>query len=769
MPCGGHGTCTAAGCECDRVDQVPLYTASYADSYTFPNGTSVAYNRSRGGHWACPSGARICTGSCSVCAATHGTEAGGCVCRKSGGQVCHGRGSCNATTASGSALFSAGLYQGSDSDAGCHCAANNSDGYFASSSRSAGVLRPDGCDICSDFTSWGYVGLDSAGNQSTTERCNCPVTRSADGSISNVCGAGTCTLSGCVCDESDAKGYFVQAANGRCSVCKGTWFGHDGTSSVCRCKNQSGVICGGHGECDAEGKCSCYSNFSLGFWTGAPSCDRCRDGAGGTDASGALTCKCSPAQCGGRGACEATGCNCSNSPTTGFWTRNTEKQDGCGACMTGYSGGTCSCGSATGCVTLLTVSNAGGSPITVNARASTTLDNGIVYTFTSGTLVSSDNATVHYNPELKFEEVPSGGDPAPYQDGMQWLGQDFYLTISTTNSTGGTQTSTAGRRARGASALQAVSYCRVGSTGGTYSYFMKEPLQLTIPANMTAAGATSTFISAEAAVYVYDSGVQEGDNVGVGIGTGKGWYKIGDATQCGGGGGTVAAGGEVTVTASLCCIPKEPGTPDFFTRHHKARIALFAPLEPVSYWEQNKTVIIILLVLIVALLLLLIIVIAVISWRVYRNIKDRRAKEMVIKYLTQKNEGKAASLRRTLKLKPGEAFTVKIAIERMMSHIRKSRSLVSKLQKMGSLQPQAGNKGDGIQGTMSQNFAALSRLYPLSVQCIKDGDSEDAKAGRTLRGMFDQGSKKLRTGALDDLRFKLLMAQMQRDLMARNN
>ena len=108
------------------------------------------------------------------------------------------------------------------------------------------------------------------------------------------------TISFTACD--DGTGHWTGTL---CDQCQPGWYGRQCNST---CPTASGAVCGGHGRCDdgvsGTGKCACDANRTSGYWT-APACDACQADFYGHACAAQCPTATAGVVCAGHGVCDA--------------------------------------------------------------------------------------------------------------------------------------------------------------------------------------------------------------------------------------------------------------------------------------------------------------------------------------------------------------------------------------------------------------------------------------------------------------------------------
>eukprot|EP01065_Artemidia_motanka_P032949 TRINITY_DN3992_c0_g1_i4.p1 TRINITY_DN3992_c0_g1~~TRINITY_DN3992_c0_g1_i4.p1 ORF type:complete len:3758 (+),score=598.66 TRINITY_DN3992_c0_g1_i4:1100-11275(+) len=174
------------------------------------------------------------------------------------------------------------------------------------------------------------VGVCSAQHAVAKIFFQCSGDTSCDPQHSDGCKQGT---GECICHRDFSNGFWGGASCQRCCTvadgCPADFFGSD-----CSTRCSSAETCRGHGACNSEGGCDCFSHVLLGHWSG-PSCSECDSSKGkfGDPAGGCVEClpgwfpsgacdvPCSFDTCFGNGKCTSVGqCECASDDEAGFWT-----------------------------------------------------------------------------------------------------------------------------------------------------------------------------------------------------------------------------------------------------------------------------------------------------------------------------------------------------------------------------------------------------------------------------------------------------------------
>ena len=255
--CSGHGTCDGGTqgsgmCVCnagwafsDCSGQCPIYNSVIC-----------------AGHGECSSS----TAQCS-CASGYATSncARACPGLGTANGVCSSHGSCS-EGASGTGVCTCNLgYAGENCDLTCAGGASSPCTFH-------GLCQSDASCRCHNTSILGYwTGADcsSCVTGFYGQYCNgtCPKTNGLQ-----CAGHGECTYSvTCSCNDNAIQGYWAEP---NCSACKPNYYG---AQCTLQCPGGACFACSFHGDCSdgisGTGLCTCYSNSTTGYWTGA----RCGD------------------------------------------------------------------------------------------------------------------------------------------------------------------------------------------------------------------------------------------------------------------------------------------------------------------------------------------------------------------------------------------------------------------------------------------------------------------------------------------------------------
>ena len=331
-PCGGHGRCLdgAAGsgrCVCD-----PGYGGPECER-ACPAGAGGAACSARG----------RCDGAAAACLCDAGYAGAACdracprtaapsaaVCGGPGRGVCAdgaaGSGNCTCALGfAGAACQHACAGVGPAGVCSGHGACSADTGACVCAAQWAGVA----CAVCRD----GWYGpgctLRCFRGRSVGGRCECELGwATADCSVECAGGAALpCTGHG-RCNAT-------RAGDGACA-CDPGWRGVACTVP-CAGLTATQEACGGHGACNSSGSCACARSSMDGYWDGE-ACGRCAEGYGGPDCR--AVCPGAPGiVCGGHGACNAVtaACECYQDPGLGYWAAASD----CTQCLPGYWGSEC--------------------------------------------------------------------------------------------------------------------------------------------------------------------------------------------------------------------------------------------------------------------------------------------------------------------------------------------------------------------------------------------------------------------------------------------
>eukprot|EP01012_Entosiphon_sulcatum_P030297 TRINITY_DN3729_c0_g1_i6.p1 TRINITY_DN3729_c0_g1~~TRINITY_DN3729_c0_g1_i6.p1 ORF type:complete len:6116 (-),score=439.75 TRINITY_DN3729_c0_g1_i6:64-18258(-) len=424
LDCAGHGSCpsgtTVCSCAHSTVDGFWSGTlCSDCDSGYFgsqclspcPGGACNPCN----GHGICSTGVNG-TGSCKCDIQYAGTDCSTCISGFYGStctKECPGGAS---TPCTGHGICAEGLSGGGS----CTCWSNSTTGYWSGQSCNtcASAYYGSRCTsrcpslynsgVCSGHGTC-FNGVNGNGSCACTQGyagadCStaCPTTTSGVCNRQGTCRDGSSGDASCTCYSSSAAGFWTGLG---CTSCQdgyygtqcinrcpggGTCSGHGTCSSgttgtgECTCNtgyagldcslpcpvSSSGAICSAHGTCNAlTGSCECYSNATLGFWTGG-NCSSCNPAYSGSSCkllcpvdtlglvcSGRGTClngrcfSCSDGYCGSN--CAVIPLQCAGFTCPGFYGANcntpcpggsTNPCNGHGVCSDGKDGdGTCTC------------------------------------------------------------------------------------------------------------------------------------------------------------------------------------------------------------------------------------------------------------------------------------------------------------------------------------------------------------------------------------------------------------------------------------------
>ena len=694
--------------------------------------------------------------SCGGCAATHR----GSTCR-CGNSYCDGHGVCTVD--------------------GCVCQGSLATGYWAASALYAdcavchkdwhgpdckcphatcnnhGVCKPGGC-VCHASFPTGYWQLHNDSclacqKEWTGAACNCRVTLDAQ-NRPEVCGGhGSCSATGCVCDQNPVTGWWGSNTAGMCDVCQG------GHGPSCTCKDQ---LCGGHGSCTVNG-CECNNNRPSGFWQvtdntclvcqtnwygpgcrcATPDCDghgtcnefgcACHDnrvhhlpskiGFFAGDGSMCTTCKaghgvyptclCATQHCNGHGHCTTEGCICQAPDldnNVGAWGAVDAHQD-CSVCAPGFAGADCTC-SASNCKQMPVTSDT-----TVDDSFSLHMHTVSNMTYnTTISLYAQQDTLVPIDTELDLlmKRVEKKAESHPRRTGppeMVFLENAFRFVFQVTE-TAGNDTSA--------------------------------PAETTSPATYI----FTLFLQVEM-TYVLTpekhQGVDETTAVLMVLSS-SGW----------------------TPAAETCAKDVRKAEADTQSKAVRLRICQIANNAIYAVFAEKSvndyTLYYILGGVGGALLIAFVVTGLAVHFR--RKVAAERAKQEAKAQIIQFMQGRPPdqiTLRQRLRLEDGEEFTPEIAASRLKVHLDKRRKLFSLLMKRKEFkQVQLLTKamiGYELKGGSADNISALAALTDGEKQIKKIWEFSDAElhlleACRLLRGMLltdDGGTARLLEAALPDI------------------
>ena len=289
-PCSGHGSCSTATaqCHCDAGYAGPACGIACPRDHT-------AAVCSGPEHGMCNDGATG-TGNCT-CALGFAGAACEFECRGMGpAGPCNGQGRCAAATGE---CMCGGHWGGAECD---RC----QNGWYGPGCGKRCYQGTSMGQLCVCFSGWARHDCSAECVGGASNPCSghgvCNDTRTGDGT--------------CTCD-----------AEWRSRTC----------AVPCAGLLTNGRACAGHGACNASGACTCARSEADGYWTGE-ACTHCAHGYAGLECM--LVCPGAPGViCGGHGACNAVtaACECYQGPEAGYWAQ----PGNCTDCLMGYWGPQC--------------------------------------------------------------------------------------------------------------------------------------------------------------------------------------------------------------------------------------------------------------------------------------------------------------------------------------------------------------------------------------------------------------------------------------------
>eukprot|EP01012_Entosiphon_sulcatum_P007765 TRINITY_DN1404_c0_g1_i2.p1 TRINITY_DN1404_c0_g1~~TRINITY_DN1404_c0_g1_i2.p1 ORF type:complete len:1691 (-),score=267.59 TRINITY_DN1404_c0_g1_i2:133-5205(-) len=733
--CDGHGQCTSSGCKCQTS-----FTTGYwqGDNTPYCNTCTADYERPSTG---CKCKKTSNTTECSG----HGTcTTSGCVCiddntKNSTGHWKPNKASvpedCAACQDGWGPANSCKSYlaecntdkHGTPGANGCTCDADKNKGYWRTdnptpwSDGSGGTIGTN-CLLCQS----GFYGP----NELTNTSCLCRKTSAG------MCGGhGTCSASGCVCNDDDLLGHWAYGtgsadllACSRCGTDSATgkqYYGPDSSlTTSCLCLSAD---CNGHGRCTKSG-CNCSYTADTGFWGSAAANRDCSVCAAGAAPVG--SCKCQKDTCDGHGTCTyGVGCVCKNTTLEGFWMSKVDRlkyeagdptyltspsYTDCAACRYGFSGTDCTCAADT--CKYLVVSP--GMSCTSNCKASFSDGTVFEYRFDAGVISSTVNGTLRfYYVSKDLPNHPSKASPAGYQ----------YLPLSSFQIEIGNLTNNGT-----AATMTLTKYIEI------LLPYDPKPSFTDVTVNYDKDPPTLMYLSS---TQWLEAGASCGSTYRLSS------SQVLDKTN------TVARG-------RVCFVAG------------RTQFAYFAKTQKKdnSRWFLIGGIIGIVLALILGLVVAL--------WlrrKLARERKEKKAKQTVIDYITKRKEQEGKSLRNRLGLRVGENFTPEMAAHRILKKTQKTRKLLNRYLQGSGREPSA--HSSGVEASPSEGTAAVGQLLSANkkpfpkVWEFKEHETEFLEACRKVRGMFAQdpfsSEFHLRANALPELQQGLVELQTENEKLKR--